>query len=59
MIACIKAIAKCIFDVLNHKFNAGDISFSIWNIIMTFLICSLVGTLLYYFIRGITESGDE
>lgn len=59
MIDCVKAIARCIFSVLNHKFNAGDISFSIWNIIMTFLICSLVGTLLYYFIRGIAESGDE
>ena len=59
MIDCVKAIAKCIISVLNHKYNAGAISLSIWNIIMTFLICSLVGTLLYYFIRGIAESGNE
>lgn len=46
MIGAIKAIAKVIFNILNYKFNAGDVSFSLWNIIMTFLICGLVGMLL-------------
>ena len=37
MIGAVKSIAKVIFDVLNFKFSAGDVSFSLWNIIMTFL----------------------
>ncbi len=45
MIGAVKSIAKVIFDVLNFKFSAGDVSFSLWNIIMTFLICGLVGIL--------------
>lgn len=58
MIGAVKSIAKVIFDVLNFKFNAGDVSFSLWNIIMTFLICGLVGVLIYYFIAGIAKSDD-
>ena len=58
MIGAVKSIAKVIFNVLNFKFNAGDVSFSLWNIIMTFLICTLVGLLIYYFIAGIAKGDD-
>ena len=58
MIGSIKAIAKVIFSILNYKFNAGDVSFSLWNIIMTFLICGLVGMLLYYFVVGVSSKDD-
>lgn len=58
MIGAIKAIAKVIFNILNYKFNAGDVSFSLWNIIMTFLICGLVGMLLYYFVVGGSSKED-
>lgn len=55
MINTVKQIASVIFKVLNYKFNAGDISFSLWDIILTFLICSLVGLLIYYFIVAIAD----
>lgn len=58
MIGAVKSIAKVIFNVLTYKFDAGDISFSLWNIIMTFLICALVGLLIYYFIAGVAKSDD-
>ena len=58
MIGSIKAIAKVIFNILNYKLNAGDVSFSLWNIIMTFLICGLVGMLLYYFVVGVSSKDD-
>lgn len=51
-------IASVIFSVLTYKFNAGDVSFSLWDIILTFLICGLVGLLLYYFIVKIAGGDD-
>ena len=58
MIDTVKSIARLIFNVLNYKFNAGDVLFSLWDIVMTFLICCLVGTLLYYFIVVISKGDD-
>lgn len=55
MISAVKQIASVIFGALTYKFNAGDVSFSLWDIILTFLICSLVGLLIYYFISGIAD----
>lgn len=58
MIGAVKSIAKVIFDVLNYKFDAGDVRFSFWDIIMTFLICSLVGLLIYYFIVAVSDKSE-
>lgn len=58
MIGAVKSIAKVIFDAVKYKFNAGDISFSLWDIVMTFLICALVGYLLYLFIVRIAEDDN-
>lgn len=55
MIECIKSMAAVIFHMLTYKFDAGDVSFSLWDIMMTFLICALVGLLLYLFIGGISK----
>ena len=58
MIDAVKSIAKVIFDNVKYKFDAGGLSFSIWNIIMTFLVCGLVGYLLYMFIVKISEDDN-
>ena len=55
MIECIKSMAAVIFHMLTYKFDAGDIKFSLWDVVMTFLICALVGMLIYLFIRGISK----
>ena len=58
MVDAVSKIAFVIFSALNYKFNAGDVSFSLWDIIITFLICGLVGLLLYYFIVEIAGGDD-
>lgn len=58
MISAVKSIASVIFGVLNYKFNAGDVTFSLWSIIMTFLVCGIAGMLIYYFIAGIAKGDD-
>ena len=58
MIDAVTSIAKVIFDTVKYKFDAGGLSFSIWNIIMTFLVCGLVGYLLYMFIVKISEDDN-
>lgn len=58
MIGAVKSIAKVIFDVLNYKFDAGDVKFSLWDIILTFLICALVGLLLYHFIVAVSDKSE-
>lgn len=58
MIAVVKSIASVIFGALTYEFKAGDTSFSLWGIIMTFLVCGLVGMLLYYLIVGIANKDD-
>lgn len=58
MIDAVKSIVKVIFDTVKYKFDAGGVSFSIWNIVMTFLVCGLVGYLLYMFIVKISEDDN-
>ena len=58
MVDSVSRIASVIFSALTYKFNAGDVSFSLWDIILTFLICGLVGLLLYYFIVKIAGGDD-
>ena len=58
MIGAVKSIAKVIFGVLNYKFDAGDVIFSLWDIILTFLICALVGLLLYHFIVAVSDKSE-
>lgn len=58
MVDSVSKIASVIFSALTYKFSAGDVTFSLWDIILTFLICGLVGLLLYYFIVKIAGGDD-
>lgn len=59
MIDVVKQIASLIFYCLTYEFNAGDVKFSLWSIFMTFVICGIVGYLLYIFIKVITDMSSD
>lgn len=58
MIELVKKIAESVFYVLQYDFTLGDVTFSAWDIFMTFLVCQLVGYAIYAFISGITKDDE-
>lgn len=56
LISAIKSVASLIFHTLTYEFHGGGISFSLWDIFVTFFICGLIGLLIYYLVVGIVEN---
>lgn len=56
--AAISAIGKAVFTVLTYEFDAGDITFSLWEVFMAFALCYAVGYVIYLLICALSGMGD-
>lgn len=56
MISAVKSVARLIFYTLTYEFHGGGVSFSLWDIFITFVVCGLIGLLIYYLVVRIVEN---
>lgn len=55
----IAKIASVIVNAINTNLTADGECFNLWQVIMTYFLCGLVGYILYLLIRAIADMGEE
>lgn len=58
LVELVGLVAKVVFYGLTYEFTLGGITFSAWNIFITYLVCQLVGYAIWVFIKGVAQDAD-
>ena len=58
MLELVALVAKVVFYGLTYEFTLGGIAFSAWKILITYLVCQLIGYALWVFLKGVSQDSD-